>query len=119
MSPERVKHCSHTRGERYTWPNRLFGAMLTLMSASMPCAASAIYTYDASGRVAAIFSDDGSCTAYSYDAAGNLAAVTNVASTSGTPLWGTATWGCGQWQANSETPGRGRTYAQSTQTLSR
>jgi YD repeat-containing protein len=60
--------------------------------------ASAMFSYDAAGRVTSALYDNGLCISYAYDANGNRTAQVNTnAAGPLTPVWGTGTFGCFNW----------------------
>jgi YD repeat-containing protein len=64
--------------------------------------ASAVYGYDADGRVTTALYDNGLCVVYVYDENGNRTSQTNTASGAPqTPTWGTGSWGCFNWTPTS------------------
>jgi hypothetical protein len=77
---------------------------LVCLALSQPMAlqaqtASATYTYDAAGRIAAILFSDGTCVAHTYDSNGNrTGTVITNAGAPGTSAWGSGVWGCFPWQ---------------------
>jgi YD repeat-containing protein len=74
----------------------------TLIGCLLPCGviASALYTYDAVGRVTSALYDNGTCVAYLYDANGNRTSQnTTLSGTPVSPVWGSGVWGCFAWTA--------------------
>jgi YD repeat-containing protein len=60
--------------------------------------ATASYTYDAAGRIAAILFSDGTCIAHTYDANGNrTGTIITKASAPESSIWGSGVWGCFPW----------------------
>jgi YD repeat-containing protein len=83
---------------RIRWTRRpMMAAALvaTGLFVSVGVKASAMYSYDLSGRLTTVLYDNGLCVAYGYDANGNRTSQTNAIS--GGPVWGTGSFGCFSW----------------------
>jgi YD repeat-containing protein len=71
--------------------------VVSILCSSDVCFASAVYSYDATGRVASVLYDNGVCEAYGYDADGNRTVSLITFPQGPAANWGAGTWGCFTW----------------------